>query len=350
MSEEISEEPTVDSEEEEVPELTLEDHQEALKKSRWNVFMYLGLAVVLFGFALFPFMSLTLSVDEGIGSIDTTVDVIGLSPGGEDFTDIPVEMEIVVQSLPTDVQSIEVFMIKNAEGCEATDGSVEKTRNLLQQGNSEHPNSYLLINDPVESQTYDVEFSVDPGKYCIQIVVDTQSQNFQGINVESEVDIYPAQFPLATIGVICLLLSAFAFIGAQKHGKFVKGLIEPKTEISVEDAVLAQTTSTRITAGPSGPPTGPTGPPAAGPTGPPAAGPTGPPTAGPSGAPEVASPVVQEVVETPVVVEEQVEAVADVYEDQGDGWFFRRLPDGSYDQTVYVVEDGQYVPYVEPEA
>ena len=85
-------------------------------------------------------------------------------------------------------------------------------------------------------------------------------------------------------------------------------------------------------------------------TGPPAAGPTGPPAAGPSGAPEVASPVVQEVVETPVVVEEQVEAVGDVYEDQGDGWFFRKLPDGSYDQTVYVVEDGQYVPYVEPEA
>ena len=43
-------------------------------------------------------MSLTLSVDEGIGSIDKTVDVLGLSPGGEDITDIPVEMEIIVQS------------------------------------------------------------------------------------------------------------------------------------------------------------------------------------------------------------------------------------------------------------
>tara|TARA_B110000444_G_scaffold85814_1_gene81110 strand:+ start:5140 stop:6258 length:1119 start_codon:yes stop_codon:yes gene_type:complete len=342
MSEEIPEEPMVDSEEEEVPELTIEDHQDALKKSRWNVFMYLGLAVVLFGFALFPFMSLTLSVDEGIGSIDKTVDVLGLSPGGEDITDIPVEMEIIVQSLPTDVKSIEVFMIKNTEGCDATDGSVEKTRYLLQQGDSEHPNSYLLINDPVESQTYDVEFSVDPGKYCIMILVDTQGSNIEGINVESQVDIYPAQFPLATIGVICLLLSAFAFIGAQKHGKFVKALIEPKSEISVEDAVLAQTTTTRITAGPSGPPSGPTGPPSAGPS--------GPPSAGPSGPPEAASPVVQEVTETPAVVEEPVEAVGDIYEDQGDGWFFRKLPDGSYDQTVYVVEEGQYVPYVDPEA
>ena len=105
---------------------------------------------------------------------------------------------------------------------------------------------------------------------------------------------------------------------------------------------MAQTTTTRITAGPSGPPSGPTGPPSAGPS--------GPPSAGPSGPPEAASPVVQEVTETPAVVEEPVEAVGDIYEDQGDGWFFRKLPDGSYDQTVYVVEEGQYVPYVDPEA
>ena len=130
----------------------------------------------------------------------------------------------------------------------------------------------------------------------------------------------------------------------------MKGLIEPKSEISVEDSVLAQTTSNRITAGPSGPPSGPSGPPVAGPTGPPAAGPTGPPAAGPSGPPESSTPVVTEVAETPAVTEEQVEEVADVYEDQGDGWFFRKLPDGSYDQTVYVVEEGQYVPYVDPEA
>jgi hypothetical protein len=39
-----------------------------------------------------------------------------------------------------------------------------------------------------------------------------------------------------------------------------------------------------------------------------------------------------------------------VYEDQGDGWFFRKLPDGTYDQTVYVVENGEYVPYQDPDA
>jgi hypothetical protein len=37
---------------------------------------------------------------------------------------------------------------------------------------------------------------------------------------------------------------------------------------------------------------------------------------------------------------------ADVYEDQGGGFFFRKLADGSYDQTVFWCdEDGNYHPY-----
>ena len=40
----------------------------------------------------------------------------------------------------------------------------------------------------------------------------------------------------------------------------------------------------------------------------------------------------------------------DVYEDQGDGWFFRKFPDGTYDQQVYVIKDGVYVPYEDPNA
>ena len=48
-------EPTVDEDQDEVLEvMTLEQRQEALKQSRWNVFMWLGIAVLMFGFALFP--------------------------------------------------------------------------------------------------------------------------------------------------------------------------------------------------------------------------------------------------------------------------------------------------------
>ena len=46
------------SEPEEIPETdsveTLNSLQESLKKSRWNVFMFLGLAFLMFAFALFP--------------------------------------------------------------------------------------------------------------------------------------------------------------------------------------------------------------------------------------------------------------------------------------------------------
>ncbi|MCH2647795.1 MAG: hypothetical protein MKZ58_05495 [Candidatus Poseidoniaceae archaeon] len=356
MTDEVEQEASSDSDEESVPELTIEERKEALKKARWNVFMYLGVAALLFAFALYPFMSMSMDVDEGIGSTDKAITVWGLPIAGEDFTDIPVDVEIIVQSIPTDVSSIEIFMIENSKGCDATDGSIEDTRTLLQKDESEHPNQYHIIEDPVESQTYDVEMSVDPGIYCMQVVVNSEAGggSFGGINVQANVDIYPTQLPLAIFAVMCLLMSGFAFIGAQKHGKFVKDLVEPKAEPSIEETVLAQTSESRITAGPSGPPTGPSGPPT-GPSGPPT-GPSGPPVAGPTSPPaqQDAEPVAEPVAEPEPVaeVEEPVAAAPseDVYEDQGDGWYFRKFPDGTYDQQVYVIEEGAYVPYVDPDA
>ena len=43
--------PLEDHHEEAMKEMTLEERQEALKRSRWNVFLYLGLAALMFGFA-----------------------------------------------------------------------------------------------------------------------------------------------------------------------------------------------------------------------------------------------------------------------------------------------------------
>ncbi len=351
MSDETQEEQkTGESEEDAVEELTIEERQEALKRARWNVLMYLGLAALLFGFALYPFMSTTMDVDEGIGSTDKTITVWGLPVAGEDFTDIPVEIDITVQSLPTDVNTIEIFMIENAKGCESTDGSIGESRSQLQSGDSEHPNQYHLIEDPVESETYSVEMSVDPGIYCLQVVVDSSGSGFSGINVKADVALYPTQLPLAIFAALCLLMSGFAFIGAQKHGKHVKSLVEPKEKPSIEDSVLAQTSAERIAAGPSGPPTGPTGPPT-GPSGPPAPGPTGPPAPGPTGppAPGPTGPPSQEEATVEPTPEPIIEPVPeDIYEDQGNGWYFRKFPDGTYDQKVYVIKDGFYVPHEEP--
>jgi hypothetical protein len=92
---------------------------------------------------------------------------------------------------------------------------------------------------------------------------------------------------------------------------------------TTENKVLASISSERIAAGPSGPPG------AAGPSGPPgAAGPSGPPQANdPS---DASSQVVGE----------------PTYEPAENGYFFKKLADGSYDQTVYVQnEDGVYVPH-----
>ena len=245
--EEIEE--TQEVEKHENAELTLEERQEKLKKTRWNVFMYLGLAALFFGFALYPFMGFAMTVDEGIGSTDFPLQVWGIPVAGEDFTDIPVEIEVVVQSLPSDVNTIQVFIIENPKMCDATDGSIEMMRNDLLTGEAEHPNTMQTIENPVESKTYDLEFSIDPGLYCVQLVVNTDSQNFAGTNVQADVDIYPTQIPLAAVGMVCLLLSGFAFIGAQKEGKYVKSLTEPKDMPTIEDQILSS-------AGPTGPPTG----------------------------------------------------------------------------------------------
>ena len=346
MSDDTQDDPaTGESAEESHTEMTIEERQNALKKARWNVFLYLGLAAIMFGFALYPFMSTSMEVDEGVGSTDKTITVWGLPFAGEDFTDIPVEVDVVVQSLPTDVGNIEIFMIENPDGCESTDGSIGEARNSLRNGEAEHPNQYHIIENPVESETYYVEMSVDPGIYCVQVVVDSTGNGFSGINVNAEVSLYPTQLPLAIFAVLSLLMSAFAFVGAQKHGKYVKELVEPKSEPSLEDSVLAQTSSQRIAAGPSGPPApGPIGPPK-GPTGPPAPGPVGPPS-------HVSETITTEVVSDGQVTQSaEVQAVVeDVYEDQGSGWFFRKFPDGTYDQKVYVIKDGLYVPYEDPNA
>ena len=136
--------------------------------------------------------------------------------------------------------------------------------------------------------------------------------------------LYPKQFLGGFPGLLCLLLSGFAFVGAEKHGKALRAILEGENE-STESKVLAA-------AGPTGPPgAGPTGPPGAGPSGPPGAGPTSPPSSVPN-----------------------VDSASDAGSMEGqfipaeNGFFFKQMPDGSYEQTVYVQnEDGTYHPHEE---
>ena len=138
--------------------------------------------------------------------------------------------------------------------------------------------------------------------------------------MEIDGSMWPNQIWAGILALLFLGLSAFAFLGAQRHGEGVKALTEPSK--TAEDEVLA------TVAGPSGPP-----PSAAGPSGPPKA------ASGPSGPPQ-AEPAMTE-------PEPAVEATAEpVFEPAENGYFFRKMPDGTYDQTVYIqAEDGSYVPY-----
>ena len=52
---ELSSEIVVDDDmDEQLENMSLEGRKGALKQARWNVFLYLGVAAILFGFALFP--------------------------------------------------------------------------------------------------------------------------------------------------------------------------------------------------------------------------------------------------------------------------------------------------------
>ncbi|MDP6869866.1 MAG: collagen-like protein [Candidatus Poseidoniaceae archaeon] len=328
--------------------MSLEDRKSGLKKSRWNVFMYLGLAAIFFAFALFPFTH-EISMDDRFGETHTGY-VWGIPLAGEDFTDVPAEVTITINSLPESTRGFEVAMVEGASCVDST-GLMNQKYTEMQTDPENHSNYYAYIDDVAPGQVHKITMNLDPGTYCIKTFVD--SNNAIGVDADVEVATYPNQIISGVIGTFCLALSGFAFIGAQKHGKYIKKLVEPK-EKTVEETVLSETANTRIAAGPAGPPqvAGPSGPPqVAGPSGPPQAeGPAGPPQAvGPAGPPQAAEPIIDTPEESVEEVEDQTEHPEDVFEDQGHGYFFRKYPDGTYDQTVYVVEDGEYVPYVDPD-
>ena len=324
MGEQIGTGEAVDEDEDGPVEITIEKRLAILRKSRWNVFMYLGIAVLMFAFAMFPF-SHEIEMDSMVADYPTGY-IWGVVIPGEDYTDVPVVVSIDIANVPADTESIEVTIIK-ANNCVVPEVAIGQ--NDARTGYESHANQIWTIEDVAVGQSYQHTFKIDPGLYCVEVFVD--SDHTSGYDVTVDVSTYPNQFIAGSIGALCLGLSLFAFIGAQKHGKFVKNLTAPSKEITAEERVLAETSSTRLATGPNGPPSVP-----AGPSGPPSApaGPSGPPSApaGPSGPPQ-AEPT------------EEVAQELDVYEDQGEGYYFRIFPDGTYDQTVYVVEGGQYVPY-----
>ena len=392
--------------EDEMPAKTsLEERQEKMKRSRWNVLMYLGLAAILFSFSLFP---MTTEMEVGYAKDYETGYIFGIPVAGADYTDVPVEIVIEVESVPLDASKIEVFIIQ-ADYCTKTingaitdyqdeDGNSLAQLQIATRNEQTHQRQLQTIEDISPGETYTLNFDIDSGNYCVQIITETN----KGLEVKLDVTykMYPFQIVGGASALICLLLSIFAFVGAQKHGREVREAMNPNKRESIEHQVLSQTSGDRISAGPrsgptsgpnappsgpsappsgpsappsgpSAPPSGPSTPPSGPPSGPPLGTPSGPPSGPPLGTPSgpPSGPPAEEITEEPEPIhapdpmpESSPEPIAesapaeeantpivvesDVYEDQGGGFFFRKLPDGSYDQTVFWCdEDGNYHPY-----
>ena len=338
------EEIPTDADQDEMEEtLTLDQRKEELKKSRWNVFLWLGIAVLMFTFALFP-MPFNVPYDDIQHSAEKDIGLVwGPSLPGEDLFDVPLHLDVTASNPPTEHGVlIEAYVIK-ADDCGQQLGPLV----LEAKGGTNHSHQYLIMDStPVVGQEHTFKFSVDPGQYCVIVQYvneDLTANDDAGNSLSVKGKVWPNQVFGGVLGIICLSLSAFAFLGAQKHGAHVKQILENGDE-STEDKVLASLTEARV---------------AAGPTGPPSAGPTGPPNAEPSAAAQVVEvPVTQapeepavEPATAPVSTPTELPAATTVpteaiFEPAEGGYFYKKLPDGSYEQTVYVQNsDGSYVPH-----
>ena len=91
---------------------TLSSLQVSLKKARWNVFMFLGIAFLMFAFALFP---MPMNADFELGTAEKDLGFVwGPSPAGEDFMDVPYEVSVAVKKLPpfTGNITLQVYVLK----------------------------------------------------------------------------------------------------------------------------------------------------------------------------------------------------------------------------------------------
>ena len=322
----VREKTTPDVDQEEIEEtLTLDQRKEELKKSRWNVFLWLGIAVLMFTFALFP-MPFSADYDDFTNSVEKDIGFVwGPSLPGDDLFDAPLHLNVLASNPPTHSEiRLDAYVIKQTN-CQQNLGVFTEEAKL----GTNHDYQYQFIDSLIEGEEYTFKFSVDPGQYCVIVQyfnetsgeVDKTSVNDMSLKGQ----MWPNQVIGGLFGIICLSLSAFAFIGAQKHGAHVKRILENGDE-STEEKVLASLTGARV---------------AAGPTGPPSPGPDGPPQADEAPMAQAIEPAE----EIAPVASEPVSSEA-IFEPAEGGYFFKKLSDGSYEQTVYVQNaDGSYTPH-----
>ena len=322
---------------------TLSTLQASLKKSRWNVFMFLGIAFLMFAFALFP---MPMDADFEYGTAEKDLGFVwGPSLGGEDFMDVPYEVSVEVRSLPATTGNItlQVFVL-NIDDCTDPEAASDAETKAINGG--QHGYQYEFIQSPLEGKTYTFDFDLDMGQYCLS----AKAVGADGTIVDpSRTDLvvtgklWPNQVIAGIPGIVFLGLSTFAFIGAQKIGKKVKDILEDD-KVTEEQIVLEESRKQRIVAGPGGPPK-----PVAGPGGPPSnvAGPSGaPPSATATGPANIATDSGDSERSGPPPATAPLQNDGSTFEDAGNGYYYRKMVNGGYEQQIYVIDaSGQYVPY-----
>lgn len=350
---------------EQLEDMSLEGRKAALTKARWNVFLYLGIAAIMFGFALFP-MPFGADYDSFTNSAEKDVGYIwGLPIAGDDFTDVPVTLSVDIINPPAQSGVLLGAYLIQSDDCQSNLGEYT----FIARNSSGHQHHYQVAKTtPTAGVTYDFDFDVDPGNYCMIVqYMNAEGDNLGDINSDMKVTgkMWPNQIFAGILGLCCLVLSGFAFTGAQKYGMTVRTMLEGGNE-TTESKVLSELSKDKIAAGPAGAP--PSSGPSSGPTSGPSSGPSAPPSSGPpSSGPPSASPSQTDAeadtgVEAAAVADQETahsnppsspssessDAQGVRFEETDNGYYFKILADGSYDQSVYVkAEDGSFSAYKE---
>ena len=160
-------------------EMSIEERKERLKKARWNVFLYLGVAAILFGFALFP-MPFSADYDDFSKSAEKDIGFVwGLPIDGEDLFDVPMRLTVTADNPPAQSAiNIAVYVIQQ-EDC--TDFTLSEKMLEAKAGDS-HDHQYQEAADRVLADgTYDFEFNIDPGQYCLIVeYINGDGENLDG--------------------------------------------------------------------------------------------------------------------------------------------------------------------------
>ena len=141
-------------------EMSIEERKERLKKTRWNVFLYLGIAAILFGFALFP-MPFSADWDDFSTSAEKDIGLVwGLPVDGEDLFDVPMRLTVTADNPPTQAAiNIAVYVIEQDD---CTDFTLSEKMQEAKGGDS-HAYQYQEADSRVlAGGTYDFEFNIDP--------------------------------------------------------------------------------------------------------------------------------------------------------------------------------------------